>query len=86
MSRYKSSYEEDCIHLHACRRFSKIVKEKNGGVARICDSEYCSAYENEEMFAEKNELYPHYKVQYAINRATEDALRGYTDNIVSDYI
>lgn len=31
-------------------------------------------------------LYTHEEVQYAINRATEDAQSGYTDNIVSDYL
>ena len=88
MYRSKSfnTYEEDCIHLHACRRLSKIVREKKGCVTRFCNSELCRTYQDVETFAEENELYPHDKVQYAINCSTEDALRGYTDNLVSDYI
>lgn len=31
-------------------------------------------------------LYTYEEVQYAIDRATEDAQRGYTDNIVRDYL
>lgn len=31
-------------------------------------------------------LYTYEEVQYAINRATEDAERGYTDNLVEDYL
>lgn len=31
-------------------------------------------------------LYTYEEVQYAINRATEDAERGYTDNLVGDYL
>ena len=32
------------------------------------------------------QLYTYDEVQYAINRATDDARDGYTDNLVSDYL
>ena len=38
-----TDYAENCIHLKACRRLSKIVKAKNGFVARGCN-ETCSAF------------------------------------------
>ncbi len=38
---------DDCMHLHACRRYSQIVKKKYGkAIGRGCD-ENCSAYETE---------------------------------------
>ena len=52
---------------------------------------YCFA--NSEEYKQKcvpveevERKYTRDEVQYAINRATEDALRGYTDNIVEDYL
>jgi len=35
---------------------------------------------------EISNMYTYEEVQYAINRATQDAENGYTDNIVSDYL
>lgn len=72
-----NKYMDDCVHLKACRR---LVKYLNITVSRGCD-ENCTAYESE---AETH--YSRDQVQYAINRATEDAVNGYTDNIVEDYI
>lgn len=51
-------------------------------------------YENTGMDPEKiaklkeqaENMYTHEQVQEAINMATQDALNGYTDNIVSDYL
>lgn len=39
------NYMDDCIHLKACRRYSKIVKSKEKKcISRGCDDS-CSAYE-----------------------------------------
>lgn len=37
------SYAEDCVHLKACRRLSKIARAEVGYFSRGC-TEKCSAY------------------------------------------
>ena len=39
-----------------------------------------------ELEEQISNMYTHEQVQYAINMASEDAINGYTDNIVSDYL
>lgn len=73
----RCEYMEDCVHLKACRRLVKIFKTKE---CRGCN-ENCTAYE-----PESEKRYSRSQVQYAINRAAEDAINGYTDNLVEDYI
>lgn len=46
----------------------------------------CVPLEIDDSDEDKERLYTREEVQYAINKATQDALRGYTDNIVEDYI
>ena len=36
-------WPEDCIHLHACRRFSKILRDNGIIIARGC-TQRCTAY------------------------------------------
>lgn len=79
-------YKEDCIHLKACRRLQKIGRTKGHVFGRGCTEE-CTAYETEEDFINNCEnCYSYEDVQTAINGATRDALSGYTDSIVSDYL
>lgn len=78
-------YPTDCIHLKACRRLCKLSRKEGTYITRGCN-EKCSAYETLESFMEENSLYYYDDVQHAINMASEDGARGYTDNIVSDYL
>lgn len=42
-------YAEDCIHLHACRRLTKIVKDQFGKtLTRLCN-EHCKAYQSGDL-------------------------------------
>lgn len=72
-------------------RFNKFYeKDSNKPKFVYCfaDSEgYASKCVPLEIDEEDGErLFTRQEVQYAINRATQDALNGYTDNIVEDYL
>lgn len=41
-----SNYEEDCIHLRACRRVQKLGKLKGHSFARHCCKDECTAYQS----------------------------------------
>jgi hypothetical protein len=72
---------EDCIHLHACRRIAKFSKYRNRG----CNSR-CSAYQSFLDFKEENNLYDKEQVTKVMLGACYDGTRGYTDNMIEDYI
>lgn len=79
---------DDCVHLRACRRIQKMAKTRFCGmhIARKCSVE-CSCYETAQDICERTDnYYSISEVQKAIDGATQSALCGYTDNIVSDYL
>jgi hypothetical protein len=74
-------------------RFNKFYERDSGRpkfVYCFADSEgysdKCVPIEIENESGEEERLYTREEVQYAINRATQDALSGYTDNLVEDYL
>lgn len=76
---------EDCVHVHACRRARSICETKfRKHLTLYCDAEECTAYETADDLC--GGLYTRDEVQKCINAAAQDALNGYTDNIVEDYI
>jgi len=74
--RYNKYYEKDGNKP----RFIYCFADSEGYASKCVPLEVDDSGEDEER------LYTREEVQYAINRATKDALRGYTDNIVEDYI
>ena len=54
----KSGFREvmDCIHLKACRRYSKILRSKGISIARGCN-DTCTAYQSIEDFKDENNFY-----------------------------
>ena len=72
---------EDCIHLKACRRLTKISKCRNRG----CNSS-CGAYQSLLNFKEENYLYDREQVTKVMIGACYDGSRGCTDNMIEDYI
>jgi len=76
-------------------RYNKFYKKDSNRprfVLCFSDSEgykeRCIPLEIEEEHEEEQEerTYTYDEVQYAINRAVSDALSGYTDNLVEDYL
>lgn len=50
-----NGYADDCIHLHACRRLSQIVKATcKKTVTRGCDPDKCTAYKTLSDYIEEN--------------------------------
>ena len=66
-----NGYEENCIHLHACRRLSMIARKKQFNLARQCDREKCSAFEDE------GDYVPLHVHQMKLREAQDDAINGY---------
>ena len=76
-----NNYADDCAHLKACRRLSKIAKDQTGKtITRYC-SENCSAYEG-------GPLYTREQVEAVKYGAARDGAEGYSggDLLISDYI
>ena len=45
----RTEYAEDCIHLHACRRLSKLAEEQfNKKITRNCNAK-CNAYKSGDL-------------------------------------
>ena len=82
-------YQEDCIHLKACRRLSKRLRAKGITIGRGCN-ESCTAYETlEEAIKNSDEVYYTYaEVEEVKYGACMDGQRGYYpgDLLVSDYV
>ena len=80
-------YKKDCIHLKACRRYSKLLKSK--GIllcfGRGC-TDYCTAYQSIEDFKNENNLYNKKEVNEVMHCANHDGVNGYTDIMISDYL
>ena len=80
-------YQKDCIHIKACRRYSKLLKSK--GIllcfGRGC-TDNCTAYESIEDIRDKNKLYTTEEVRKVMHGANYDGVNGYTDIIIEDYI
>ena len=86
------SYMEDCLHLKACRRLCKKVKNENFGVSvlRGCNEE-CSAYQpckNEDDRTTSERLYTREEVRAVMHGACRDGLNGIDpyDCLIEDYI
>lgn len=64
-----------------------ITGDTNGEVKTI-DKHEKSVFEDDGNYYTQDgeRLYTHSEVQRAINLASEDGARGYTDNLVSDYL
>ena len=78
--RYNKYYEKDSTKP----RFVYCFADAEGYVGKCVQLEI--EKDEEEPSAEEERLYTREEVQYAINRAVEDALCGYTDVIVEDYL
>lgn len=78
-------YKKDCIHLIACRRYSKLLRGKVRPVARWC-TDNCTGYETIEDIRDKNKLYTYEEVRKVMHGANYDGVNGYTDIIVEDYV
>ena len=78
-------YQKDCIHLRACRRYSKLLKSKGISIARGCTDD-CTAYKSIEDFKDENNLYNKKEVNKVMYGANYDGVNGYTDIIIEDYI
>ena len=79
---------QDCIHLKACRRCSKIARAEGYRGGRGCYSG-CRAYQNLEMFIEATDgLYSYDDCRRIIEGACRDGQSGYSpgDLLVEDYI
>ena len=59
--------------------FDLVVEDVETDEKVICDDGHYYT-------SDGDRLYTRQEVQYAINRASDDATRGYTDNLVSDYL
>ena len=82
------------VRLVVCKNqfFNKGENNRPNYICFFCDANASTAatdqleIEDCEETEETAQLFTYDQVQYAINRAVEDALNGYTDNIVSDYL
>ena len=77
--RYNKYYEKDTRRP----RFVYCFADSEGYEEKCVPLEYD---ERRRMAYEEGYLYTYDEVQYAILRATQDAMNGYTDNIVTDYL
>lgn len=75
----------DCIHLKACRRYSKILRSKGISIARGCN-DTCTAYQSIEDFIDENNFYNKEEVESVMYGANQDGANGYTDIIIEDYV
>lgn len=75
----------DCIHLKACRRYSKILRSKGISIARGCN-DTCTAYQSIEDFKYENNFYSKEEVESVMYGANLDGVNGYTDIIIDDYV
>ena len=82
-------YCDDCIHLKACRRFSKRLRAKGISVGRGCNPD-CTAYETiyEAVKSQDEVFYTYEEVQAVKRGACLDGQQGYEpgDLLVSDYL
>jgi hypothetical protein len=69
-----NDYMDDCVHLKACRRFSKMARNKGVKLSRGC-GENCSAYEREH----DGRLYTEQEVREIINGTVRDVEYGIHD-------
>ena len=78
-------YQKDCIHLIACRRYSKLLKSKGISISRGC-TDNCTAYQSIEDFINENKLYTTEEVRTVMHCANNDGVNGYTDIVIDDYV
>lgn len=82
-----TEYPEDCIHLKACRRATKILKNHLNAGTRKCNY-CCNAYESKDDLIKKQRLYTHEQVEDVKYGACMDGHSGYypKDLLIEDYI
>lgn len=84
--RYNKYYEKDSNKPKFVYCFADAEGYKSKCVP--IEKENAAVYEEDGCYYTKSgeRLYTQSEVQYAINRAAADGARGYSDNLVSDYL